>query len=45
MEEKKNITRKGDLTKTYEEGGLKAIEFDTLNTTIKLNWLKSVPYK
>ncbi len=32
--------RKGDLVKSIEEGGLNAIDFDSMNGTLKLMWLK-----
>lgn len=38
---KKHYISKGNLTKPFEEGGLQAIDFECLNSTLKLNWLKS----
>ena len=38
---KTHYIRKGTLVKGYEEGGLKAIDIDCINGTIKINWLRS----
>lgn len=33
--------RKGEVLKSYDEGGLNAIDFDSMNGTLKLKWLQS----
>uniref|UniRef100_A0A3B3D2N2 Reverse transcriptase domain-containing protein n=1 Tax=Oryzias melastigma TaxID=30732 RepID=A0A3B3D2N2_ORYME len=38
---KTHYIKQGNLTKKYEDGGLQAIEFNSLNGTLKINWLKS----
>lgn len=38
---KTHYIRQGNLIKSYEEGGLQAIDFDSLNGTLKINWLRS----
>lgn len=38
---KTHYIKKGNLTKPFEEDGLQAIDFETLNATLKLNCLKS----
>lgn len=39
---KTHYIRKGTLVKGYEEGGLKAIDIDCINGTIKMNWLRAL---
>lgn len=39
---KTHYIRKGITVKRYEEGGLKAIDIDCINGTIKINWLRSL---
>ena len=38
---KHHYIRKGDLLKNYEEGGIKAIDFEIMNGTLKIKWLQS----
>lgn len=38
---KTHYIRQGNLVKQYEDGGLQAIDFDSLNGTLKINWLRS----
>uniref|UniRef100_A0A3B3IJR3 Reverse transcriptase domain-containing protein n=1 Tax=Oryzias latipes TaxID=8090 RepID=A0A3B3IJR3_ORYLA len=38
---KTHYVKQGTLTKKYEDGGLQAIDFNSLNGTLKINWLKS----
>uniref|UniRef100_A0A669EBX3 Reverse transcriptase domain-containing protein n=1 Tax=Oreochromis niloticus TaxID=8128 RepID=A0A669EBX3_ORENI len=38
---KTHYIRQGNLVKRFEDGGLQAIEFDSLNGTLKINWLRS----
>lgn len=38
---KTHYIRKGNLVKDVEEGGLKAIDIECINATIKTNWLRS----
>ncbi len=33
--------KKGDLLKNYEEGGIKAIDFEMMNGVLKMKWLQS----
>lgn len=37
---KTHYIKKGTMVKEYEEGGVKAIDFDCINGTIKINWLR-----
>ena len=37
---KTHYFKKADLVKDFEDGGLKAIDFDCINETLKINWLK-----
>uniref|UniRef100_A0A3Q2ZDV5 Reverse transcriptase domain-containing protein n=1 Tax=Kryptolebias marmoratus TaxID=37003 RepID=A0A3Q2ZDV5_KRYMA len=39
--QKTHYIRKGNLIKQFEDGGLQAIEFDSMNGTLKINWLRS----
>ncbi len=39
---KAHYVKKGKLVKDYKEGGLQAIDFDCLNGTFKINWLKKL---
>jgi len=38
---KHHYIRKGDLLKDYEEGGIKAIDFEIMNGILKVKWLQS----
>lgn len=38
---KHHYIRKGDLLKNYEEGGIKAIDFEIMNGMLKVKWLQS----
>lgn len=38
---KYHYIRKNDIIKEYEDGGLKAIDFDIMNGVLKLKWLQS----
>ena len=38
---KTHYIKKGTMVKEYEEGGLKAIDIERINKTIKINWLRS----
>lgn len=39
---KTHYIKKTLLTKKYEDGGLEAIDFEFMNGTLKINWLKSL---
>ncbi len=38
---KHHYIRKGDLLKNYEEGGIKATDFEIMNGILKIKWLQS----
>lgn len=38
---KYHYIRKNDIIREYEDGGLKAIDFDIMNGVLKLKWLQS----
>lgn len=35
--------KKGDLLKNYEDGGIKAIDFEIMNGVLKIKWLQILP--
>ncbi len=39
---KTNYIKKVEMIKQYKDGGLQAIDFDSINGTLKINWLKSL---
>lgn len=39
---KTHYMKKVEMIKQYKEGGLQAIDFDSINETLKMNWLKSL---
>ncbi len=38
---KTHYIKKVEMIKQYKDGGLQAIDFDYINGTLKINWLKS----
>lgn len=38
---KMHYVKRMEMTKKYKDGGLQAIDFDSINGTLKINWLKS----
>ena len=38
---KMHYIKRTEMTKEYKDGGLQAIDFDSINGTLKMNWLKS----